>query len=311
MNVLFISRSDSGKPHPFIEEQASALIENFGVSIRHFLIRQGGVIGYIRAAKQLADYVSENKPDLLHVHYGLAGLVAVIHKIAFLNRIKFIITYHGSDINKVTERQLSLLAARFAAHNIVVSEKMLKYFKNSCSVVPCGVDTEVELTHRESTRRAFNWGENDFIVLFSSNFGRSEKDPAFAFKVIKSFSSISSRSVKFIELKGYSREELTKLMQAADALIMCSSREGSPQVIKEAILNSLPIVSNDVGEVRSICSNADNCFIVPKKVDEYVKRLQFLSIEKVRIQNRTPVLERYSNKLISDKLYNIYSKALK
>ena len=129
-------------------------------------------------------------------------------------------------------------------------------------MIPCGINTDVELIHREVTRESNKWGTNDFVILFSSSFDREEKDANFAFQVVDAFSKTTTKSVRLIELKGYTRNEVTHLMQAADALIMCSKREGSPQVIKEAILNSLPVVSNDVGEVKSICSGIDYCFIV-------------------------------------------------
>ncbi|AKD04400.1 glycosyltransferase family 4 protein [Pontibacter korlensis] len=310
MEVLYISRSNSDKPHPFVEEQAAALTKNHGVKIEHFLIRSGGVLGYLKAVNQLADYIKENKTDIIHVHYGLSALVAVISRLILFKSIKIIVTYHGSDINKASERRISLFAARFSSHNIVVSEKMLKYFRHNCTVIPCGVDTDIELNYRECTRKHYGWGNNDFVILFSSSFTREEKDPDFAFKVVDDLKRVSDKSIKFIELKGYTREELTKLMQAADALIMCSKTEGSPQVVKEAILNSLPVISNDVGDVKAICSTADNCFIIPKKVDEYVKCLHFLSQTNPRIKNRLPVIEAFSNRLISTKLFNIYSQTL-
>lgn len=133
------------------------------------------------------------------------------------------------------------------------------------------------------------------MILFSSTFNRPEKDAGFAFRVIDAFSKETTKNVQLIELKGYTRHHLTNLMQAANALILCSEREGSPQVIKEAILNCLPVVSNDVGEVKSICSGIDNCFIISKDVNEYVKYLQFLCKNNVRIPNRGPVIDRFDN----------------
>lgn len=311
MDVLYVSRSNSGYPHPFIQEQAAALSKNFNISIQHFLIRRGGLRGYIKAAIELSDFIKHNKTDIVHVHYGLSALVAVINKVLFLEKLRLIITYHGSDINKTTERPFSLFAAHFASHNVLVSEKMLKYINKKSSVISCGIDTDVELIHRESTREAYGWGENDFVILFSSSFAREEKDPEFAFQVVDALTKTSSKTIKFVEMKGYTREQVTKLMQAADVLIMCSKTEGSPQVIKEAVINSLPVISNDVGDVRSICAEVDNCFIISKEVDAYVKCLQLLSESNARVKNRTPVISKYDNTLIAHQLYNVYTQALK
>lgn len=310
MHILYLSRSSSGKPHPFVQEQVQALVGNFNIHVKHHLIERGGLTGYLKTITQLIKHLKYNKTDIIHVHYGLWGLAAIISRALTLTKIPVIITFHGSDINKSTERQLSLLAHRFSAYNIIVSDKMQKYFKKDFAVLPCGIDTDVELIHRERTRVEKGWSENDFVVLFASNFKRKEKDPEFAFNVIENFSRQTDKKVKFIELAGYTRDELTCLMQAADTLLLCSEREGSPQVLKEAILNSLPIVANDVGDVKSICADTDNCFIVPKKVEAYTKILLFLSQNPLRIQHRDNVLNRFDNKIISQRLYDIYKQVL-
>lgn len=310
MKILYVSRSNTGTPHPFIKEQADVLIRNHDVTIQHFLIASGGIKGYTRAILNLFKFTRSNEIDIIHVHYGLSALAVVLNKLLFFKKYKIIITFHGSDLNKRSERRLSLLASRFSSHNILVSGKMLDFIKCNHSVIPCGIDTNIELNFRDSTRIKKGWGKNDFIILFSSRFDRKVKDPTFAFKVLEAFSISTSKNVNLIELKGYSRYELTCLMQAADAMIMCSHSEGSPQVIKEAILNTLPVVSNDVGDVRDICSGVDNCFIVPKEVNEFVKSLSFLSTLELRIQDRTPVLTKFDNNIISNKLFNIYKDVL-
>lgn len=310
MNVIYVSRSASGSPHPFVQEQADNLSRNHNLNITHFLIRNGGIGGYLRAIIDLFYFTRKNKTDIIHVHYGLSALVVILYKLFFLKRFKMIITFHGSDINKKSERSFSLLAAHFSSHNILVSPKMSPFFKHNYSVIPCGIDTNIQLAFRQLAREENNWQDNDFIILFASSFDREEKDPAFAFQVVDRFTKSSTKNVKFLELKGYNRTQLTRLMQAADVLLLCSKREGSPQVIKESILNALPVLANDVGDVRSICSGVDNCFIVDKTVEEYVKHLKLMEQNTSRIQNRAPVIEKFDNDKISDKIFNIYHKVL-
>ncbi|WP_266205203.1 glycosyltransferase family 4 protein [Pontibacter kalidii] len=310
MNILFISRSKTGRPHPFVEEQATALENGAGVKIQHFLVRSNGLKGYTKAAYRLYGYLKRHPVDLIHAHYGLSGLLAVLSRFLFRHNSKVVITYHGSDINKSSERRLSLLASRLADHNILVSSKMLPYVDSKSTVIPCGINAEVDLIYRDTTRASYGWGEKDFVILFASRFDLKVKDPEFAFEVVKAFSEATTRSVKFLELKGYNRDQVTRLMQAADALIMCSKTEGSPQVIKEAIVNSLPVISNDVGDVRLICEQVDHCYIVPKRVEAYIECLHTLCKTFPRIQNREPVIAQYSNKQISEKLFSVYQSVL-
>lgn len=311
MKVLFISRSLSGQPNPFVKEQADALIKNHQVQVDHFFIRKGGILGYLQAVFQVYAYTRKTKPDLVHVHYGLSALTAGISKLFFMSSYKIVMTFHGCDLNKKSERKFSLLAARLSSHNIIVSDKMTQYFREKHSIIPCGIDTKVSLDYRQTTRQEMGWDKQDFVVLFSSSFDRREKDPDFAFRVISRLEKMTSRRVRFMELKGYTREQLTRLMQAADALLMCSLREGSPQVVKESIVNSLPVVSNDVGDVSQICEGVDSCFIVPKEVDAFAEALLILAGKDTRIENRRPVIEKFDNDIISGKLYNIYHQVLR
>lgn len=310
MNITYVSRSRSGIPHPFIQEQADHLIKNYNLHITHFLIKRGGIGGYLKAIMELHAFHKRNKSDIIHVHYGLWAFVVVLYKYLFFKKFKMIITFHGSDIHKKSERAFSLMASTFSSHNILVSPKMSPFFSHNYSVIPCGIDTNIKLAFRQLARRENNWEANDFIILFSSSFDREVKDPAFAFQVIERFTRTSTRRVTFLELKGYNRTQVTRLMQAADALILCSKTEGSPQVIKESILNGLPVIANDVGDVSSICAGVDNCFIVDKTIGEYVKHLDLISKNEYRILNREPVIEKFDNNIISGKIYNIYHEVL-
>ncbi len=53
--------------------------------------------------------------DLLHAHYGLSGMLAVMQRIR-----PVIITFHGTDVNSRKNMFISLLASRLSAYNVVV-----------------------------------------------------------------------------------------------------------------------------------------------------------------------------------------------
>lgn len=310
MKIVFLSRSNAGQPHAFVKEQADALERNYNVKVDHFLIKTGGIKGSFNAMMDLQTLLRKNKTDVVHVHYGLWAMIAILGKMLFFKKYKVVITYHGSDVFKKSERKFSQLASNFAAHNILVSDRMLPYIHKQYSVIPCGIDTNIKLVTKQLARQSFGWQANEFVILFSSNFKRPVKDPEFAFDVIKSYEETTGKNAKFIELIGYNREQLTTLMQAADALIMCSKSEGSPQVIKEAILNTLPIVSNDIGDVKSICAGVDGCFIVEKNVADYVRTLGEIASSNTRIKNRNAIIEKFDNNKISEQLFSIYGKVL-
>lgn len=305
MKIIFFSRSNSGRPHPFIQEQADAITREYPVQITQVLIHRGGILGYIQGIRLLHQSVRRNKVDLVHAHYGLSGLAAVVCRILFWHSYKIIITYHGSDLNKPDERRFSVLASHFVSRNILVSANMEQYIRKNHEIIPCGIDilsVVPALTEKKLHRK-----DSDFIVLFCSSFDRPVKDPEFALNVISNLRKEIKEEVLFIELKGYNRQEVSALMQTADALFMCSKTEGSPQVIKEAIAHGLPIVSNDVGEVKLICQEADHCYITQKTLPAFVNALKEINRLRPRIQRRERVLTEYDNKRIAARIYQIYT----
>src|SRR5204863_7273558 len=58
-------------------------------------------------------------------------------------------------------------------------------------------------------------------------------------------------------------DEIPVWMSAADALILPSRAEGSPNVIKEAMAMELPIVATPVGDVPERLDGIPGCFVRP------------------------------------------------
>jgi glycosyltransferase involved in cell wall biosynthesis len=307
MKILFVSRIKNGKANPFVYEQGEALKKYHNHDIKHYLIEKGGLSGYFNSSLEILKIYKKEGFEIIHAHNGLAGLSASFSKIFSFFKIKLVITFHGTDINDVNERKLSVIASKIADYNILVSSFMKRVIPKNSEIIPCGIDMDVDVEELSKVRDSLGWSLDDFVILFSSSFDRKVKDPEFAFQVIDQLRKETNTSIQFLELHGLNRSQVNAYMQGANLLLMCSISEGSPQVVKEAILNGLPILSNDVGEVRSICKNINGCFIEPKIVDDFVWRIKEIIKKPMRISEKEKI-EEFDNKIISDQIDQIYHK---
>jgi glycosyltransferase involved in cell wall biosynthesis len=77
-----------------------------------------------------------------------------------------------------------------------------------------------------------------------------------------------------MELKGKTRSEVALMLNAADAALMTSFTEGSPQFIKEAMACGAPIVSTPVGDVPELCKGLEGHFVVDYTAEEIKQALR-------------------------------------
>ena len=303
MKILVLASDKSGKFAPFIEEQIVAL-QQTGVEIIRYGVTGKGITGYLSELPALRRFIRAERPDIIHAHYGLCGLLANLQR-----RVPVVTTYHGSDINVPSILRFSKLAMRLSKANIFVSKRniALAGYSEDISVatttlpfregygvgyfLPCGVNlTDDQLTTRTEARKALGIADDAKIVLFAGAFNNAIKDPELAKETIfevnrmislsledvdssETLSILSSNNnapsltgeIELKELKGFSRIQVNQLMCAANCLLMTSRTEGSPQVIKEAMACGCPIVSVDVGDVAERTSEVEGCYVVPSR----------------------------------------------
>ena len=246
MRILIVARYKQGRFAPFVAEQAEAL-QQAGCEVVWFGVQGKGVSGYLRELPRLRKAIRSTRPDVVHAHYGLCGLLANMAT----RRVPVVTTYHGSDMNVRSVRPFSRLATGLSAWNIFVNGEWAKGRK--ASVIPCGVN--VVKAKGGETKSERDKGR----VLFAGAFDDAVKDAALAFE------AMSGLDAELVELKGYTREEVNRLLSEVRCLLMTSKSEGSPQIIKEAMVCGCPIVSVDVGDVKERIEGVNNCYIVPRE----------------------------------------------
>lgn len=299
MKVLIIASGNSGKAVPFVIDQADALKKQ-GVIIDFFLIKGSGVKGYFGNYQKLVKKIKQFKPNIVHAHYGLSGLLASLQR-----KVPTVTTFHGSDINVKKNRSFSKIAYYLSKDSVFVSENLAKLINvKEPNIIPCGVDFNTfKLIDKEKARKLFNLEANKKYVLFSSSFNNKVKNYPLAQAAIEKL-----ENVELLELKGYNREQVGMLMNAVDAVIMTSFSEGSPQFIKEALACNCPIVSVSVGDVSELLTNTDAGFLVPYDAQNISEALN-KAIVYGRTESRGKV-ENFDNEIIANRLINLYNKIL-
>lgn len=271
-------------------------------NVYYFIIKGKGVFGYLRNLHLLNKCIRQNDIDIIHAHYGLSGLLAVLQK-----KIPVVITFHGSDVNYSSNRLLSRIASGLSSHNIIVEKSFRQKLKlrKDYSVVPCGVDLDTfKYSGRTEARMHLKWDQSEKVILFSSAFDNRVKNYPLAKEVMDEL-----QGVRLIELKGYNREEISCLMNAADALLVSSFYEGSPQVVKEALACNLPVVSTPVGDVPDLLKNVTNSYVTPYNYLVIAETLRHILQLQQRSDGRKSVLSLGNNE-VSGKLIKIYQSVL-
>ena len=302
MRILVVASYNKGRFAPFILEQTEAL-KKLGCEVVFFGLQGKGIGGYLSNLSALKKQIKAFRPDVVHAHYGLSGLLANLQR-----EVPVVVTYHGSDINDKRVLRYSKITMRLSAWNVFVSSQTLEIAKpkRKFSLIPCGIDlSDMQLTPKAEARQRMGLDETKKYILFAGAFDNAVKNAPLAKEAV---AMLHDGNVELLELKGYSREEVTLLMCATDALLMTSHTEGSPQVIKEAMACGCPVVSVDVGDVKQRMKDVEGCFVAetrePKELADLLQKA--MNMEGKTNGRAKIVADGLDNRQVAERLKDIY-----
>lgn len=287
---------------PYIYEQSLSLKKS-GVEVDFFMIEGKGIVGYLKYLQPLKDSIIKNKYDIIHAYYGFCGMLSVLQR-----HSPVVISFLGSDINERKDRFFSKAAMLLSTYNIFVEKKLAKKVnaKKHYSIIPFGVDLNVFFPmDKNLCRRQMDLDIDSRIALFCSSASRRVKNYQLAKNAVKLVGNIN-----IVQLQGgYTREEINKLINACDFLLMTSLYEGSPQIIKEAMACNCPIVSTDVGDVKEMIGGIKGCFITSFKPAEVAEKIK-MALEFNSKTNGREKIKQFDLDTMTEKIILIYQNII-
>lgn len=289
----------------FVQQQVASLQrEGIEIDVLHVDTKKSKWL-YPWSFVPLGKQVLTHDYDLVHAHYVFAGVVA---RSQF--RYPVVLTHHGPEAFWGWQAPLCRLMSRLVDKSIVVTEQIKDSIGLESSVViPCGVDFDLfKPRDLQWSREQLGLPLDKKLVLFTGRYPEWRK----RFDIVQDSVKILKASGMDLELVVAFKEPYEKValyMDACDVLVLPSEREGSPQVVKEAMASNLPVVSVDVGDVPDVLAGVEGCFVCNRDPISIAEKVKVILEQPFRTNGREKT-QRFELSSIAKRIIKVYEELL-
>jgi teichuronic acid biosynthesis glycosyltransferase TuaC len=249
----------------FVLDQVAALRRLEGVEVEVFEFDGGGARAYLTAARELrARYAGREPFDVVHAHFGLTAWPSL----AAPGRVRAV-TLHGTDLAHPRSRPVSLAALRLmdvvgAASGELAGGVPGWALRGGAAVqeLPCGVDLErFRPLDRGDARRALGLGAEGPYLLLAADPARPEKRHDLALA--------AAAEVELLTLGKVEPERVPLYVNAANAVLVPSDREGFGLAVLEALACEVPVLATPHGVAPEVLGGVEGTLCAPFEVNRW------------------------------------------
>jgi glycosyltransferase involved in cell wall biosynthesis len=295
-------------------------LRNLGLDVHvlHFKRQALGQRVYLGAYPRIRRLFLQGKFDILHVQYG--GVQALLGSLAAGKRC--VITYHGTDlhggmprgnvekISYLTGVICSRLAAARCGACIVVSKNLLSFLGSQAKkaqVIPSGVDYRRFFPmDKQEARKKLGLCEDAKYVLFCDSGGDPVKRRDLAQHSVGLVEGFFPKA-SLLLLSRVAFSDVPLYINASDVLLVTSQKEGSPNIVKEAIACNLPVVAVEAGDIPAMISGLSNCYTTPREPGAISQTLVKVLANGRRSEGREKMRYLLDNENICRRVLSVYN----
>ena len=240
----------------FVRDQVRALQRIPEVELELFTFDPGGAGAYTRAARELRRRYRGRRFDVVHAHFGLTTWPALAARAS-----AHAVTLHGTDVAHPRSRLVTLSALPLLDLVAAVSQPLLDQLpgwtrRRHTAVLPAGVDLErFKPIPRDEARRRLGLDPDGPYLLFAADPRRQEKRFDRAQAV--------AGDTPLLTLGAVAPEEVPLWVNAANAVLVTSEREGFGLAVLEALACDVPVLATPVGVAPEALEGIDGAYCAP------------------------------------------------
>jgi teichuronic acid biosynthesis glycosyltransferase TuaC len=247
----------------FVRTQVAALRRLGGADVELFEFRPGAYLSAARALRALRGF------DVVHAHFGLTAWPAFA-----VQGARRAVTLHGTDVRhprswRITRAALGRMDLVAAASEELAALVRERRPGTDVQVLPMGVDLDrFRPLDRAESRSRLGLDPAARLALFPADPARPEKRADRA-------SEVAQRAgAQLLTMGRVPPDDVPLWVNAADAVLVPSEREGFGLAVLEALACDVPVFATPVGVHGEALDGVAGTLCAPYDVDAWAAALQ-------------------------------------